>query len=708
MAKRAAVLALELLLVTIGVRLGALMAQEVSLIPKALLKLPSISFSAADIRTVLISVLIASFAAFLANRFISGWDPFASPRRFAKELYALLIGIVASSLYLFMLTGVNFSPEFLLDATLISVLLFLAAFAAVRALRDKAKPLAAFGAGFANIFLLLKSPWAWLIVLFALSPVIIAMKFTTDRDFAAWVTNLRVAANAEGDLPYTVVNALGDTLFETPIMAQFADGDPNTIYVLERNGRLYSAAYPSGADKTLQLDLRASVGEVEMENGALGFDLHPDFGRGGEHDGHVYVYYTEYRADGQTNRLERFDLNADDPAARKATRQTLIAQNRNNDGYHNGGSVEFGPDGFLYVAMGEGSRRRCHQRIDCGFFGGIFRIDIDNRGGDVSKPITVQPEEGETANYSIPLDNPFVGTPGALEEFYALGLRNPFRIAFDPADRSLWAGEVGSTVWEEVNRIEAGGNYQFPYIEGFEPQERYEKPAIVVGTEHPPVYTYRHTAFLRSVIGGTPYRGDAVPEANGQYVFSDNYSGEIFVLPLTADRVESVTTLARTRDVAQRGLTSIVAAPDGALLVTVMGDNDQPTGKVAKLVPAGSEAGRAADAEAEEVRLASAAADAAALSPAQANSLWGTNCARCHGAEGRGDGPDAEELGTYIPDFTDPNYHEWRSDEALMAVLKGGGMAVGQSPMMPPWEGVLTDREMAGMVAHVRGFEEAE
>ncbi|MHB9879212.1 PQQ-dependent sugar dehydrogenase [Pacificimonas sp. ICDLI1SI03] len=704
MAKRAAILALQMLLVTLGVRLGAEMAQSVRIIPKALLHLPEVVFGAADMRTVILSVFVAVLLAFIANRFINGWDIFASARRFAKELYAFLTGIIAASLYLFLLTGVNFSPELLLDATIFSVLFLLIAFAIVRHARKVESAPKAFGAAFINIFTLLKSPWAWLVVTFALTPVVMAYKFTTDRDFAAAVTNLRVSANSASDLPYTLVNAVGDTRFETPIMVQFADSDPSTMYVLERNGRLYRTDYPSGMNKTLLLDLRAAVGDVEMENGALGFDLHPQFGTDSENSAFLYVYYTEFRADGQTNRLERYDMSPSTEEERRATRLPLIAQERNADGYHNGGSVEFGPDGMLYLALGEASDASCHQRIDCGFKGGIFRIDVDMQGGTISKPISRQPENGSSANYYVPVDNPFVGTPDAMEEFWALGLRNPFRIGFDSETGELWAGEVGSTVWEEVNRIEKGGNYQFPYIEGREVQDGKTKPETIIGTEHPPVYTYKHTAFLRSVIGGSPYHGSVVAEADGHYVFLDNYSGEVFTLPLDAETVETVDVLARAKNVAQRGPTSLIQAPDGNILITVMGDNDQPTGMVAKLVSSDSDEGEAA---AEEARVAENAAPATApLSPAQVNSLWGTNCARCHGAEGRGDGPDSQELGAYVPDFTDPNYHKWRSDEALKQVLIGGGSAVGQSPMMPPWEGVLSDREMDSLIQHVRDFED--
>ncbi|MBC7986589.1 MAG: PQQ-dependent sugar dehydrogenase, partial [Sphingomonadaceae bacterium] len=585
---RLLVFALQLLIVTVAVLVGAEIAGRVQLIPRALLNLPAVDFSAADTREVVRIFVIACGLAFLANRLISGWDVFDEPRRTAKEIYALVVGVVAAALWLFFLTGINFSPELLLDASVIALLLHLAAFVALGVARRRG---ARIGGFFAHLLGLLSKPAVWAILLFATSPIVVAYTFTQSRDFANWVTNLRLSANLDDDTPYVIVNALGATTFETPIMAQFADGDPSTLYVLERNGRLYRVDYPSGANKTLLLDLRDGVGYVEMENGALGFDLHPEFGREGSPSaGFVYVYYTEYRADSQTNRLNRYDISLSDEPARTASALPLIAQRRDNDGYHNGGSVEFGPGGFLYLAVGEASMEECHNRIDCALVGGILRIDVDRRGGSVSRPIARQPRNGETANYFIPLDNPYAGNRQALGEFWAHGLRNPFRIAFDPANGNLWAGEVGSTVWEEVDRIERGGNYQFPFIEGRQAQQGFAPPDPVMGTPRGPVLTYRHTAFLRSVIGGIVYRGSRIPEARGRYVFLDNYSGQVMTIPASGEAVEDFTIIARSRDVAQRGPTSFAVAPDGAILITVMGDNDNPTGIVGRLEPADSDA----------------------------------------------------------------------------------------------------------------------
>ena len=697
--RRLSVFLLELAVVALGVVLGAASASRFRLIPKALLHLPQIDFSASDIRVVAAALVGGAAVALLGLRAFAGGDPLRSPRRAASELYALLVGIVAATLGLFLFTQIAFSPELLLQSTLVTMALLVLLYAVLTRR-------AAHGVGAALVALLretgrlLRSPLVWLALIFALSPVAVARRFTTDRDFANWVTAIRVAANRREALPYSLINALGETRFTTPIMMQFARHDPHTLYVLTRGGQLWRADYPAGTQATRLLDLADRVGYVEMENGALGFDLHPDFGRPGTAgEGYVYVYFTEYRADGQTNRLTRFDLRPPTPDARLATATPLIAQGRNNDGYHNAGSVVFGPDGFLYVSVGEASASDCHQRVDCALVGGILRLDVDKRGGETSRPIGRQPLRGSTANYYIPRDNPYAGDSNALGEFWAHGLRNPFRIAFDRGTGELWAGDVGSTVWEEVNRITRGGNYEYPWREGNSPQAGIAPPAAPLGTPAPPVLFYRHTAFLRSVIGGTVYRGKRWPDLEGNYLFMDNYSGELMAIPArAAPLTEHYATLARSPEVAQRGVTALIEAPDGEVLISVMGDNDHPTGMIARLAEADA---------ANAVRAAPVPKAAATVSAADATRLFGVNCARCHGAGGRGDGPDSQRLGDFVPDFTSEGFHRWRSDDELLTAIREGGTAVGRGPMMPPWQGVLREGELLALRDLVRRWRPA-
>jgi len=715
---RAAVFALELLIVVAAVFGGAHFAHSVRVIPKSVIHLPVIGFGPDDVRVVLKSYLIACGLAFLAARLIAGWGVFARPdngaRRVAIEVYALVTGIVAASLYMFFLTPVNFSPELLLQSTLVALALFLLAFLVF----GQHGGIGARARGFfANLFGLLKRPAAVLVLLFALTPVIIGNKFATDRNFANWVTKLRINANVSQDRPFTLVNALGQAKFTTPIMVQFARHDPHTLYVLTRDGELWRADYPSGGHSQMLMNIADRVAYVEMENGALGFDLHPEFGvSGSKNAGFAYIYYTENHKDAtdaffrknQIDHLTRFDLSLPTPQAREASALPLIDQGRQNDGYHNAGMVAFGPDNMLYLSLGEMSMEDCHQRLDCSLVGGILRLDVDNRGGAVSRPILRQPLRGHTANYMIPLDNPYANRgAAALGEYYAHGLRNPFRFAFDPKDHSIWAGEVGSTTWEEVDHILPGHNYQFPYIEGFTDQPLYPKPAHIDGIEAPPVLTYHHTAFMRSVIGGTVYRAAKYPLLQGKYIFGDNYSGEIMTIPTDRARVDKWDVVARASDVAQRGLTAMVVAPDGEVLVPVMGAMDAAGGMVAKLVPSGSAAGKAANAAIAANAAAEARAPIVAISLTQAKSVYNTNCARCHGENGKGNAEVAQQLGDYIPNFTDPNFHKYFTDAHILAVLHGGGGAIGRSTAMPPWDGVLKEGEIVGVKNYVRTFNSA-
>jgi glucose/arabinose dehydrogenase len=712
---RLAALALELGLVTAAVLAGSYTGNRLRLIPKAVLHLPDVSFTAADVRVVLLSTLIACAVTFLIARAVAGWDVWRSGRRAAADVYAFVAGSVIASQYQFFLTAVNFSPEFLLQSVLFGTLFLLLAYVLFGP-RQQPVP-ARVVAPVGGLFGLLNRPLAWAVIALSLVPIFVGRKFSDDRQFANWVTQLRVDANVTSDRPYVLVNALGTTKFKTPIMVQFARSDPKTIYVLTRNGELWRADYPSGGSAQKLMDLSSGpegVGFVEMENGALGFDLHPEFGRAGSKNaGFVYVYYTEYHPDRQVNHLTRYDLSQPTIEARRASALRLIEQRRGPDGFHNAGMVAFGPDGMLYLSIGEASMTECHQRIDCALVGGIFRIDVDNRGGSISRPIQRQPKDGRTGNYMIPLDNPWADRgAAALGEYWAIGLRNPFRFGFDPANGQMMAGDVGSNEWEEVNRIERGHNYQYPYIEGYTPQVGEVKPqgADYVGVETQPILTYHHTAFVRSVIGGTIYRGSRLPEFTGKFLFADNYAGEIYTIPADArPRVTKWDVIAKSPEVAQNGLTAMVVAPDGEILVPLMGSAENPTGIVAKLVRRDSAEGR------RERAVETAAADAAkaaaarggpvvAVSLVQARTLYGTNCARCHGLDGKGDGPDSQKLGDYVPNFHDPNFQRWMTDDAIRAVLKGGGPAIGRGPQMPPWAGILSPAEIEGMKNLVRSW----
>jgi glucose/arabinose dehydrogenase len=271
-------------------------------------------------------------------------------------------------------------------------------------------------------------------------------------------------------------------------------------------------------------------GEVHMagEGGAVGMTLHPQFGDGTGAKPYAYVWFN---ATGNKQRLVRWTWSATQQKFDAATRTVLVEVSENQN-VHNGGRVAFGPDGFLYFGNGDDITAANHQTITNSLFAGIFRIDVDMQGGAVSHAPPRMPTGGYSAGYFIPNDNPFVGQANANEEYYALGLRNPFSFSFDRQGGQLWAGDVGDSFREEVNQIVKGGNYEWPYKEA-ELVEGTSAPTI--GTVQGPKYFYTHSSMgdLTAVFGGFVYRGKALPELVGKYVYSDWPSSRIWALDTT-------------------------------------------------------------------------------------------------------------------------------------------------------------------------------
>jgi len=679
-----------------SVWLGHELAQRMSVIPAWLIRLPAVTLTTGDLQTISLYFGTIGLATFLGISLFSGANGFAAARRVAVSVYGLIFAISASALALFFTTEVNFDAETLLATALVAFGLFVAIYLLRLVMFGSLTKLAAglMELAVAGLSMPLRRPLALLVLVVACLPIVTAKLFVSDRDFANTVTQIRIALSADSsELPTKLVNAFPGIFFNQPMMIRFDPLDIGVVYVLDRKGRLYRLE-PQHTEKQLLLDISDRVGYVEVENGALGFDLHPQFGRKNDF---VYVYFTSVEKDvSQTNYLSRFDLGASDPEGRAQSEFVLMELGRNTSGFHNGGTVEFGPDGMLYLAVGEASDVPGHQRIDRSLFGGVLRIDVDKTGGDVSAPPARQPHNGATAGYYLPLDNPFVDVPGALGEFWALGLRNPFRISFDPQTGELWAGDVGSTKWEEINIIEKGANYQFPYVEGVEATGS-PKPAELIGDEVQPTHHYIHTAYRRAVIGGSVYRGSGLEELSGHYIFGDNYSGEIFSLDPQTQNEPRV--IARADQVAQRGMTSLVNGPDGTFYITTLGAANQETGSVSKLVHSNYEA--------SEAELTEPMAESTPVSRADAQSLYNTNCARCHGRSGDGDTEDAEALGVPMPDFTSDEFHQSRTDERLRRVTMEGGAAVGLSPLMPPWKPALSESEIEAMVDYLRTMRSA-
>jgi glucose/arabinose dehydrogenase len=351
---------------------------------------------------------------------------------------------------------------------------------------------------------------------------------------------------------FRLVPAFPNITFDDPVSLVEAPGSGHLV-VSEREGRLY--AFENRSDvrtKLLMLDLSART-QGEGDSGLLGVVFHPEFSdRASPNRGYLYVHYAFREAPvvGKPapwetvtrSRLARFTVDIDSLVADPASELVLIDQ-RDQNVLHQGGGLFFHPaDGFLYLSVGDEGGSRCRyrncQRIDKDLFSGVLRIDVDQRGAPLSHPIVRQPATGSTANYFIPNDNPFVGQPGVLEEFYALGLRNPYRMTCDPVDGTVWIGDVGDQGREEIDVLSPGANFQWNVYEGrLRSSGNARAPRLGVWTD-PLLELSREQA--RSIIGGYVYRGRRLPQLSGKYIFADFSRRRIWALPyrVEAGRVE--------------------------------------------------------------------------------------------------------------------------------------------------------------------------
>jgi glucose/arabinose dehydrogenase len=314
--------------------------------------------------------------------------------------------------------------------------------------------------------------------------------------------------------------------YSRPVLITHAPGEGRVIYIVEQTGAIKRATFEGGRWRKLGtfLDLRSRVSDPDTdggERGLLGLAFHPDYQR----NGLLYVDYTRAgrgAADGDTVIVEyrRAEAGRADPSSRRLV--MTIDQPYAN---HNGGHLAFGPDGFLYVASGDGgSAGDPHgngQRLDTRL-GKLLRIDPRDPDGPGGR------------RFGVPASNPRVGRSG-LDEIWAWGLRNPWRFSFDRQTGDLWIGDVGQNAWEEVDRSRADGdgtgagrglNYGWDRCEG---NRRYPSTGSICRFGTRPVHAYRHGGDSCSVTGGHVHRGPAGAAWRGLYVAGD-FCGRLFVL----------------------------------------------------------------------------------------------------------------------------------------------------------------------------------
>ena len=307
-----------------------------------------------------------------------------------------------------------------------------------------------------------------------------------------------------------------------PLYLAQAPGDSARYYIVEQSGRI-RILNGGRLQASPFLDLSAEVFNPDArgggERGLLGLAFHPGFAT----NRRFVVDYTDREGDTRIVEYRAASPDAADPASARLVLQ--IEQPYTN---HNGGMVEFGPDGALYIGMGDGGSAGDPQNRAQNLgslLGKLLRLDLDR----------IPPG----AAYGIPADNPFVGVAGARPEIWAYGLRNPWRFSFDTETGELWIADVGQKAWEEVNRQpagEGGQNYGWRLREGahcYDPPEDCERPGLI-----DPVHEYSHQEGC-SITGGYIYRGQALPELRGQYLFADWCAGKVWAFsPATGERRE--------------------------------------------------------------------------------------------------------------------------------------------------------------------------
>jgi glucose/arabinose dehydrogenase len=298
--------------------------------------------------------------------------------------------------------------------------------------------------------------------------------------------------------------------FSRPTFVTNAGDGSNRLFVLEKPGSIRIIKDGKVAEQPF-LDITSIVRSSGNEQGLLGLAFHPDY----ERNGRFFVAYTGLDA---ANTVAEYHVSADASRADPASARVLFAV-PDQFPNHNGGMLAFGPDGYLYISMGDGGSagdpNGNGQNLNA-MLAKILRIDIDS----ATKP------------YGIPKDNPFVGRPGARAEVWAYGLRNPWRFSFDRQTGDMWIGDVGQNAYEEVDfqpaSSKGGEDYGWNAMEGthcYKPSSGCSKDGLVL-----PVVDYSHDGGNCSVTGGYVYRGKAYPALAGRYLYTDYCSGTIWSL----------------------------------------------------------------------------------------------------------------------------------------------------------------------------------
>jgi glucose/arabinose dehydrogenase len=347
---------------------------------------------------------------------------------------------------------------------------------------------------------------------------------------------------------YRLEDTLPGITFDQPLAIVSAPGDARRLFVVEKTGRVQVITGWGGPNPKKQVFLDLTLpkdGKLHTpgECGLLGLAFPPDHAKSGR----CFVYYSLRFARKLHQRVSRFQVLPGDPnQVDSASEQPLITQ-EDAAGNHNGGDLHFGPDGYLYVSVGDGGGGNDQfdqaRYVNRGFHAAILRLDVDRLAGNL--PPNPHPGIARGANglafYSVPADNPWVGAtsyhgepvnPATVRtELWTTGLRNPWRFSFDVPTGRLFVGDVGQNLYEEVNVVTRGANYGWSLREGGHPFVLGPGKETTPADFHPvkPIFEYPRTVGV-SITGGVVYRGPGLPEMDGAYLFADYATGVVMAV----------------------------------------------------------------------------------------------------------------------------------------------------------------------------------
>ncbi len=307
-----------------------------------------------------------------------------------------------------------------------------------------------------------------------------------------------------------LVEAYPNLAFDQPLEYSTAGDGSNRVFVVEKRGRIMVFPNdPQAENAEVFLDVTSIVDSNASEKGLLGLAFHPDY----ENNGYFFINYTDRNG----TVIARYQADPNNPNRALSDSASILLSFPQPYDNHNGGRLEFGPDGYLYIATGDGGsagdpQNNAQNRGN--LLGKILRIDVDHPSGELP--------------YGIPADNPFISnTEGWREEIYAYGLRNPWKFSFDQQRGWLWAADVGQDRIEEIDIIKSGGNYGWRIMEGslcYPASANCNQEGLIL-----PVFEYAHP-IGNSITGGYAYYGNAVPDLYGAYVYGDFGTGLLFAL----------------------------------------------------------------------------------------------------------------------------------------------------------------------------------